>query len=373
MKSTYVHVKRSETTRQPGRPILDLDPVQYSLTEGTDIPAPPQEVDNKPKPPVLPVLRVPSQQELRPASRHSGPLSSHPVTPIDGNHADGAYEAFPFDPEQSIYSNSNRHYRTDTASSAPLPKVLRSKASAGGDSLLSEHQHNGVRLSPINSMNPPPPPPYRKEAPDQESNSRRPSFASRFLKFRTFSSLRSRNSSSTTLNMYDQHGSAADSTRQSTDALNDTGPRGRKRPGSPGLFSNGLYDQNGPANGNAQGSQSFPRMVRKKSMELFGTARRRSGMFGGRNDMENSAMEEEAHREHEREADEEMEDQRISKMDTSTTGRSSRLDMDGADDIERTMSARSESMHEPPPVLPELDEIGKSMEGEDMFRNIGRD
>lgn len=388
MKSSYVHVRRSETTRQ--RPILDLDPVNVSLTEGTDIPAPPKELDTAPEVPELPTLRSPTQEDRvgekpRSASRSSGPLSSHPVSPIHGGNREPGRSAFPFDQQSGALAN--RSARPGTASSAPLASTHQSKPSAGGDiTTAPNHQDNRHGPSPAGNMNPPPsknsskgdqPPSYQEY---QDSAAPRPSFASRFLRFRSFSSLRSRNASSATL--ADQLNSTATSARPSTDVLGATGPRGQKRPGSPSIFTSSSMGPRGTTpNGDARGMHSFPRMVRKKSMDLFGSARRRSGMWGRPGD-EQSAMEEEAAREEQRELaeKEDYNGRSGSRMDTmrptgdrSSTRAGSNTDS-AMSDVQRTLSGRTDITHSPLPVLPEMDEsFGQGLQGESMFDGIGRD
>ena len=100
-------------------------------------------------------------------------------------------------------------------------------------------------------------------------------------------------------------------------------------------------------------------MVRKKSMELLGTARRKSGMWSGRDPM-NTMMQEEYERERMRE----------SEMSGETEERKDSMVTDGR--ASKVSSHRRDSIKEPPPMLPELESL-KEMEGDSMFSSIGKE
>lgn len=380
-----VSIHRSTTSR---RPYLSIDPLEFSLTDGTDIPAPPKEPDTPADSPISPTEEDQEKENSKPAlstqgvATSNGPLSSHPVTPIEapsGSDKDG----FPFNRQQSSSVSSGAGNKSNGQAARPGSSHLSAArlASPNGtpartvtpttSSPLSQHQYNGLR-QPGQTMSPPGGPSQASPShdPAPAHTTRRPSFAQRFLRLRSLSSLRSRNSSygptpTQQVHNNDQHFMDS-SSRASAEALghSNTMPgRGVKRPGSPsiaGLFRSAEQstNSNGAVDGSRRASQSFPRMVRKKSMELLGSARRKSGMWSGRDTM-NEAMAQEYEQERMREND--MDDSTEGGRDSTTMdGRESKLSIGGGRPVFR----------EPPPTLPELESFNE-MEGESMFSQIG--
>ena len=389
-----VNIHRSDTSK---RPYLSIDPLEYSLTEGTNIPAPPRQPSTPPESPVSPIQEHYEKEKEKPqtgltaqtAATSNGPLSSHPVTPIEaptGSERGG----FPFHQQESsstkvvtnnaslqsarVGSSHSQGTRVATPVGTPARVLTPSSSSP-----LSQHKHRGFRQSG-QVMTPPGSTEFHPQFSTQasqghdstlEKRTRRPSFAERFLRLRSLSSLRGRHSSRGSFPTEHLHNDSQNflgsSTYASAEAIghSQTMPtRGVKRPGSPSIA--GLFrstEQPSTVNGNAEGSQrasqSFPRMVRKKSMELLGTARRKSGMWTGRDTM-NTMMAEEYERERMREAETE---------DTTEGGRDSTT----VDDHESKVSLeRRESLKEPPPTLPEIQQF-KDMESESMFATIGKE
>lgn len=123
--------------------------------------------------------------------------------------------------------------------------------------------------------------------------------------------------------------------------------------------------------GGADGAQphTFPRMVRKKSMELLSTARRKSGMFG-RDEMTQSAMDEERAREDAR--DEYMQDSERS----STALDGQRLEEERRQEEARRLEIAREveerRKRSPPPTVQLNGIAGGALDGDDMFKDIGR-
>ena len=376
-----VNVHRSNTSR---RPFLSLDPVEFSLTDGTSIPAPPQDVDTRSGSPVSPIREEPRTNKkanglnTQVGTSSHGPLSSHPVTPIEA--ASGSDKAsFPLNRQTSNSISSNRANGHPAGLGSQDGRSTPARGSTPNTmSPLLHHRHNGL-LQGANSTSPEPSGAFhRVDSPPLQTGlrSRRPSFAERFLRLRSISSLRSRNSTNAPL-AQTQHAHNDGSqfvdgaSHASAEALGSGShnARGAKRPGSPSIA--GLFRSTGPGvNGDVgeagyRGSQSFPRMVRKKSMEILGTARRKSGMWtgggggGGGGDTINTVMAEEYEREKMRES-EVRESEKDAGDSMELEGRQSKMSMTGR-----------ESVKEPPPTLPQIDTF-KEMEGESMFSDIGR-
>ncbi|KAI9663338.1 MAG: hypothetical protein M1831_002622 [Alyxoria varia] len=367
MASPLAHVERSNTSK---RPFLSLEPLNDSLTEGTSIPPPPAEADLPPA--------TPSNEKEKVLS--AGPLSSHPVTPSGenaGNVGEGALSDYSLSEQGSEHPRKNQqsqHSLKEILASDPPPGLNGAgQASANNEGSMSttsnQHQHklNSMAHSPSSDD----PPAATKRG------SRRASFADRFFR-KPLGSIRGLNGSRTS-GFHDisspinaQNDGAANGQKQYATVNGPPGTtstvesRGVKRPASPGGSS--LFTPvGGPAD---RGSQSFPRMVRKKSMELFGSARRMSGMWGKGPDGEMGddnnrplTMDEIAKREEQR---------RESLMDggvgmgeyAASEGDRQRMSRD---------SVRLPHAHrEPPPTLPEVKEDDE-LDGEAMFQNIGRD
>ncbi|MBE7181543.1 MAG: hypothetical protein INR71_10110, partial [Terriglobus roseus] len=170
-------------------PTLTLRPVEFSLTDGTNIPPPEKEVE-KPTNSLSPA-RTPSP------GPGSGPLSSHPVTPIDGvdSYAFPSLETSNTTTTATTTTNGNaftfppRSY-TDTHSSSTLD--------ARDDSTPSQHSQQPPSQNSQYHHQEYPPHPQAYQIPSHPPNTwetqrthRRPSIAQRFL-----SSLRSRSRSS---------------------------------------------------------------------------------------------------------------------------------------------------------------------------------
>ena len=382
-----VNVHRSNTSR---RPYLSLDTPEYSLTDGTDIPAPSvpeiqptsespvssiNEQDRKTEREAQKAKPQPGKLTTQHTSSSNGPLSSHPVTPIEKvNGSDRG--GFPFNRQPSGSVSSATNYQNGASNRPTTPTA---------SSPLSQRQQNGFRVPGQTMTSPPSTEPNKQElqpapgqtatsAPQQKTRKRRASFAERFLRFRSLSSLRNPNNSQHSFPRQQTHGSdgqfaEAANTRASAEALGNntwSGPRGVKRPGSPsiaGLFRSAEPTEvDRPTDGSRPISQSFPRMMRKKSMELLGTARRKSGMWtGGERHTMNDVMREEYERERMRE----------SEMDNETEGGKSSMAQEGGR-ISKVSTRQSESIREPPPTLPELGGF-QEMQGEDMFSRIGKE
>ena len=382
-RRSSVHVHRSNTSR---RPFLSIDPVEFSLTDGTAIPAP-KKLDTPPESPsssnkenLITRAKPPGLTSL---STHvsptaNGPLSSHPVTPIEVPN--GSEKGFPFNRHGSNSFGSNR-MNGQSVQAAPTNGISTPARATTPNtpSPLSQHQHNGLQ-QPDHMMSPPGSEEYHDQSALQDKQnplgrSRRPSFAERFLRFRSISSLRGRNASNTsfaqTQHVHNDGSQYADGPPTSNGgyAHGSLDSRGVKRPGSPSIA--GIFRASEQAGNDEnldpgqRGSQSFPRMVRKKSMELLGTARRKSGMWSGRDTM-NAMMAEEYQRERMREQDADGR----TEVDSMNPRKDSSVDVDGRQS--KMSTARRESLKEPPPMLPELSEL-REMEGESMFANIGKD
>ena len=365
MASPLAHVERSNTSK---RPFISLEPLNDSLTEGTSIPPPPAEADVSPA--------TPSNEKER--VRSAGPLSSHPVTPSGENvgNGEGALSDYSFIEQESEHPRKTQHRQhslKEILASDPPPGMNGAgKTSTNNQSSLSpthnqdHHSNNNNNMAHSPSSDNPPPPTNR--------GSRRASFADRFFR-KPLGSIRGLNGSrasglqdiSSPTNL-DNDGTANGEKKYATvngpPGTNSTAEsRGVKRPASPGgssLFS----PVSGPAD---RGNQSFPRMVRKKSMELFGSARRKSGMFGKGDEMGDNGkpltMDEMARREEQR---------RESLMEDGVG-----MGEYAASDADRQRMSRDSvrSPHaykEPPPTLPEVKEDDE-LDGEAMFQNIGRD
>lgn len=387
--SNYASVHRTNTSK---RPYLALSPVRFSLTEGTSIPAPPQEIEEEKFP--EPSWSVSKAKEKAPEpsepssfrNKRRGPLSSHPVTPIEAANgsADGA---FPFSP-QDVSSHppaSSSNSRLQTPTSATYHGGHQNgidSSTANGNSSLPSYPHNPNSAMPETRY-----PQYDRSPQEsqQKGTQRRQSFAERFLRFRSLSNFRnSWNGSRGSVSGMDHHphpsngnGNLTDAkSRKSREMLN--GPhsvayaRGMKRPASPSITGSSVYSsQPGQVEPPRQraASQSFPRMVRKKSMDLIGSARRMSGMFGRepqtngrstpgpRNGMYepsiDGAMEDEMRRERMREEFERAESEERRRLE----------------ELERPQTPGT-----PPPQLPQVTETEhlSALDGEAMFKDIGR-
>ena len=316
----------------------------------------------------------------------AGPLSSHPVTPIEtaNGNPEGVLGAFPFTNQDLTRSNTN--------STAMGKQGGNSRASATGangihhangihptgndssSSPLSHHRHNASAMPSSSDT-------QQSSSKSSPSNARRrPSFAERFLRLRSLSNIRnSWNGSRASLsgsNQYQQDSSSRAQTPLGDPSLRASGEmlsgphsvayaRGMKRPASPSVEGSSVYSSanDGRPSKERAGSQTFPRMMRKKSMEWLGSARRMSGMFGrdtpgpthqrnmpGSEYPDNDyAMEEEERRERMREE----------------------LERDQSVEYRRTTETTREPPREPPPTIPETEHIIE-LDGDEMFKNIGR-
>ena len=417
--SNYASVHRSDTSR---RPYLSLSPVNDSLTEGTDIPAPP------PPPPPEVISETPTAADREKLSATvSGPLSSHPVTPNErlGSAESDGRQAYPFPAKDGMTNGTSQRRASkvanealvsaeDNASSnevddAPMvstPTNGRTVDQAHG-SPYSQHRHNNHS----SDIMPPPPKPREQQTlieavktspPDQplsKHRSRRSSFAERFMRLRSLSSLKGWNNSRSS-GLPDGNNNASESSLSKHQGLgNSTGTtstaRGMKRPASPSPSSifalNASQNPESMENG-ARNSQSFPRLVRKKSMELLGSARRMSGMWGrtttggmggGKGDDSNSvewrngrmtpvtnleadAYADERERERMMDDDSEWNPQNSSE---SGYGGSRRYSSSNTGTGRNSLATKD---REPPPMLPDLREEHE-LDGNALFGHIGKE
>ncbi|KAI9708979.1 MAG: hypothetical protein M1828_002560 [Chrysothrix sp. TS-e1954] len=369
MAQGNVHLQRSDTTK---RPYLSIDPVDFSLTEGTSIPAPP------PLPTPASATRYAasrtassSEKDNKDSPSYAGPLSSHPVTPID-NNGEGPSHGFPFGRADTNMSSSLARPQSagnDLDKTVSQAHAVRQQQPQQPE--LTHHQHNNVpngttpyTASTASGVSPP------------SDDQRRSSLASRFMRLRSISSLKrfasgsksNLNSSNTSLshqpsssNLRHQYmdqdsgyGTTGASVRASGDRL-----RGKKRPGSPGLDNDS--DMGPPKAGRSRAnSASFPRLMRKKSMEWFGTARRKSGMWAGteeRRPLDISSI------------DDEPQENGVRSMDKDSRVSESNYG-DGASQLGRDSSVMQ--YREPPPTINEFGDFGGYLDGQAMFATIGR-
>ena len=207
------------STRPARKSFLTLSPVDFSLTAGTSIPAPP---DSPPRSPAI----------ARPPTPGRGPLSSHPTTPEDLEVAVGLPGAFPPtpEPEKEIIAKMS----TSTAASTKQRERQDSFQTPG---------------SPASAMQPP------KTASYSPPAQRRPSGVRRLL---SLNSLRSSFSSSrTSLAM------PRESTESQPQQVNNL-----KRPSSPSMsFST------------TASTTHQPQQTLHKKKSGSGWFRRKSGMF----------------------------------------------------------------------------------------------
>ncbi|KAK5680590.1 hypothetical protein LTS10_007523 [Elasticomyces elasticus] len=198
---------------------LSVKPVDYSLTAGTNIPAP---LDSPP--------RSPAGSIARPPTSGGGPLTSHPTTPED-HHMPGAFPPTP-EPEQ------------DDSRNMPPPSFTKPRQ----DSFRTP-------MSPV-STNP------TTSSPDQAQ--RRPSGMRKLLSLRSLRS--SFNNSSTSLQIPPQTSSGGESHYNQEQQYNS-----RKRAKSPSIASTTASYSYQPSLASQQ-----PTLRSRKSGSWF---RRKSGMF----------------------------------------------------------------------------------------------
>lgn len=390
MPSSYAEVHRSNTSKRPYL-ALNLNPVRLSLTEGTPIPAPPEEIPTPPK--TSPIVEEREEGKTTSSGQNQrGPLSSHPVTPVEtaNGSAEGVPGAFPFTKQDFAHSATGSTNRTvdNPYSSTMAPNGVRKEngvhngvqhptSNGTASSPLSQHQRNASTNTAIHDSQQP----YSNDSsPNAPNSRRRPSFAERFLRLRSLSNFRnSWNGSKGSLSGQNpqQHANGTGQSRAVTPSGGLSrrasgellsGPhsvayaRGMKRPASPSLEGSSVYSSTTGGESRPpkeRVSQTFPRMMRKKSVEWFGTARRKSGFFGredGPPPTDNIgvpdndyAMEEEARRERMREE----------------------LEREQSVDYRRTTDTVRKTPREPPPTIPEGEHLNE-LNGDEMFKNIGR-
>lgn len=326
-----------------------------SSFQGTAIPPPPQAVQPPSRsqltreftPPRTPSLsRTPSS--LNPSRRTSlagfgGPLSSHPITPVESETTIDTIPPHDSGPKMTQPQTDGSTECATTNGTFQPP--------ASADSADSNNFDPSIPQQPA------------------KDTSRRPSFVARFMRLRSSSSfMRSKSAL----------GKFSDSSTSLSTGVVQDGPytggsaapsfvagseRGVKRSGSP-MVGGGAA---GPG-----GSHTFPRMMRKKSMELLTTARRKSGMFGRSDDMAQSAMVEERAREEAREEYMKGFERPAEEDGQSTEEEEKRLEEQRR--IETAQRLEEIRKRSPPPTVQlngQLDGLS-SLDGEDMFKNIGR-
>ncbi len=354
-------------------PLHSLKPVSYSITERTSAPLASVQQHAEYTPPQTPTSEKDTAQvtfRQSPASNYyGGPLSSNPVTPVDSNDlprvvGDSRRGSAFFG--MSRPGTAYQHTYATKGFAQPSVNSISTPPYNNPNARDRYYHTNGIGIS--NGNNPTPPPSSKQP--------RLPSLARRFL--RSLSSTHSlsgkyKKPSSTTSSLsqsqqrHDGNGtiyyhipdsSARGSLREAGRASNSA--RGAKRPASRSSIGPECalanYAEIDVGGGSSGSGNSFPRMVRKKSMEWFGSAKRKSGIWGG-GDVSVAAVEEE---ERLREKDRERERAREEDMEAQMAMEEKRK--------------RETLMMEPPPVLPELDRgfDGGSLGGGQIFEEIGR-
>lgn len=401
-QDSYAHVRRSDTKSQ--RPYIELSPITGNLTDGTNIPPPQPDPE-----PELPRHKqqnsIPRKQVAAPSLDASQkPQSDVATANAAANSAAGNTKQVPL---RSHPVTPNKEAATNTQ---------KSPAQAAAANAMAHHQQSGsvnnarpstsgTEAFPGGAPNVQPP----------EQHARRSSFASRFFRFRSLSSLRARNASQSALPQHQNESNAAihaqqdpSRRRKSSDLFNSM--RGTKRPASPNPADTlaagntsgpgshfATYSAGQPSN---RPPSSFGRMMRKKSQDFFGNSSRRSGMFSrsgpagsSRDDLAQSAMDEELAREQLRDGGDGAANIDTTQSNGRPGSRASRMaesifgGRDTGRDAWSTMRSRSRGwsssgrrssslgvrdsvVREPPPRLPELREF-RELEGDDMFKGIG--
>jgi len=121
---------------------LSLPDFTFSLTEGTNIPPPPQE------PP-------------RPPTPGRGPLSSHPTTPV---HLPGAFPSFSAAFEQHQQSQPQRNLKNPRDSEEMAREHALDGLNGGGHGGTTGSGGSGALLSPTGSVGSRGPPPFKRPA-----------------------------------------------------------------------------------------------------------------------------------------------------------------------------------------------------------------
>jgi len=335
-KSRYEYVKAHRYSTQA--PFLAILPIQYSLTEGTAIPAPTQ-LETPPQTPTKEDICIPTRLEVvSPVySTFAGPLSSHPVTPNDTSVEESFAQLFAR--PESVYSNV---------------------ATFGRPSATYEDFRDLGMITPPQSA-----------PPSGSFHAHRPSVISRL-----FSRRNTRSSTASSSPSLSAESPTFRRNNQSTSTFYCDGgspsfqPRTMRRTTSTYSFQTSLKRNTTiyggevmaptPGDEDLQKSATFPRMMRKKSIDVL--RRKSAGWF---RDFEAEEEEEAARmraevaqREKERELEMRLERERLKRRDEFEE-----LDDEGEEDVEL------------PPMLPMLTMLSEASDEDDLddiFGDIGR-
>lgn len=312
------------TSHRGSTPYLSLKPVDYAMPERSTASSRTAFYADQTTPPLTPT----SSSRDYPQSKANlaapgGPLSSHPVTPID--NPESFIFTIPAPIKRRPHRAASSHLDAMTDSTTAQFDALSTNDHPAPDLTLrmpgsSTHQHS--HSMPLNQM-------HQFEHPSRRRRSQTQTFASRFLRLRSLSSLRSAassirgNDSKASLQL--RH------TQQSTTTLSHNlsldekatlpegrpmtaaearvptqysifppagampASRGTKRPASPSSPPTRAQQQAGEpvSPSTSAGRATLSRRARQKSMELLSSARRASGLYlwGGPGDAEQGERE----------------------------------------------------------------------------------